>query len=294
MKTPALAIQRFSAQAYRRATSSMRLLPDFMIIGGQRCGTSSLYYYLTEQHGIASAATKEVHFFDDAYDRGLDWYRAQFPGAAYKSYVERVEKRHFITGEASPYYIFHPHVPGRVARDLPNVKIIALLRNPIDRAYSQHWLEVKGGFETLSFEEAIRLEPERTAGEREKMLQDESYHSVAHRRYTYLARGVYIDQLAYWLNYFPREQFLILKTEDLYSAPATIMQQTLKFLGMPQAQIDTNKVYKKYKVPSKTGYREVSEAPKMKPETRSELVDYFRPYNARLYEFLGQDLGWDQ
>ena len=285
---------RTSSQAYRGMTHGLRVMPDFIIIGGQRCGTSSLYYYLTEQHGIASAATKEVHFFDDFYDRGLDWYRAQFPTTAYKSYVENIQKRAFITGEASPYYIFHPNVPCRVAKVLPNIKIIALLRNPIDRAYSQHWLEVKGTYETLPFEEAIALEPERTAGEREKLLQDERYHSFAHRRYTYLARGIYIDQLAHWMNYFPREQFLILKTEDLYSTPAPVMRQALAFLGLPDEQIDTNKVYKKYKVPSKKGYRNKDEAPKMRPETRSALVEYFRPHNARLYAFLGRDLDWDR
>ena len=294
LKPAARSVLHTCSQSYRGVTHGMRVMPDFIIIGGQRCGTSSLYYYLTEQHGIIPAATKEVHYFDDFYARGLDWYRAQFPATFYKSYVENVLKRAFITGEASPYYIFHPRVPRRAAQVLPNIKIIALLRNPIDRAYSQHWLEVKGKYETLPFEEAIQREPERVAGEREKMLQDENYHSFVHRRYTYLARGIYIDQLEYWMNYFPREQFLILKTEDLYNRPATVMQQTLQFLGMPGDQIDTNKVYKKYKVPSKKGYRNTYEAPRMNPQTRSTLVEYFRPHNTRLYEFLGRDLGWDQ
>lgn len=281
------------SQSYRGITQSTRVLPNFIIIGGQRCGTSSLYYYLTELHGVTSAATKEVHYFDDFYERGLNWYRAQFPTTFYRSYVENALQRLFITGEASPYYIFHPHVPRRLAQVLPDIKLIALLRNPIDRAYSQHWLEVKGKYETHSFEDALELEPERTAGEREKMLQDETYHSFAHRRYTYLARGIYIDQLEYWLNSFPRAQFLILRTEDLYDRPAEVMQQTLQFLGVPQEQIDTNKVYKKYKVPSKKGYRNTYKAPPMNAQTRSQLVDYFRPHNARLSAFLGRDLDWD-
>src|SRR5260221_4755811 len=118
------------SQTYRGITSAIRVLPDFLIIGCQRGGTSSLYYYLTEQYGILSASTKEVHFFDDFYTKGLDWYRAQFPATAYKAYIERVRKRPFITGEASPYYIFHPHAPRRAAQVLPEAKIIALLRNP--------------------------------------------------------------------------------------------------------------------------------------------------------------------
>src|SRR5260370_36101893 len=129
------------SQTYRGMTSSIRVLPDFLIIGGQRCGTSSLYYYLTEQHGISSAATKEVHFFDDFFSRGINWYRAQFPTRAYKQYVEHMHHQHFLTGEASPYYTFHPHAPKRISTAFPHIKLIALLRNPIDHAYSQHWLE---------------------------------------------------------------------------------------------------------------------------------------------------------
>jgi hypothetical protein len=280
------------SQTYRGMTSSIRVLPDFLIIGGQRCGTSSLYYYLTEQHGISSAATKEVHFFDDFFANGINWYRAQFPTRAYKYYVEGMRHHRFLTGEASPYYLFHPHAPRRISAALPHVKLVALLRNPVDRAYSQHWLEVKGRYETLSFEEAIHCEQDRIAGEREKMVNDEHYHSFKHRRYTYLTRGIYIDQIEYWLKYFPSEQFLFLKTEDLYSNPASVVRQTLEFLGVPDKEIDTNKKYKKYKVPSKTGYKTRDSAPKMNPIIRESLVEYFKPFNARLYEFLGRDLEW--
>ncbi len=274
-------------------TSSLRVLPDFLIIGGQRCGTTSLYYYLAEQAGVCPAATKEVHFFDDHYERGIDWYRAQFPTCAYKYYLERVRRWHFLTGEASPYYLFHPHAPGRIASVLPNVKLIALLRNPIDRAYSHHWLEVKGSYESLTFEEAIRSEQERIAGERDKMISDEDYHSFKYRRFSYLTRGIYIDQIEYWLSFFPRDQFLFLKAEDLYSHPAAVVRQTLEFLGVQANQIDTTgKAYKRYKVPSKTGYRAEGTAPAMDPATRECLVEYFMPFNVRLYEFLGRDLEW--
>jgi hypothetical protein len=292
-KPVAKSVIQSCSQTFRSMTAFTRAMPDFLIIGGQRCGTSSLYYYLTEQHGISSAATKEVHFFDDFYTKGINWYRAQFPTSMYKYYVEHIHKRHFLTGEASPYYIFHPHAPRRISEVLPNTKLILLLRNPIDRAYSQHWLEVKGRYETLSFEEAIKNEQERIAAEREKMLSDEQYHSFKHRRYTYLTRGIYIDQIEYWMNYFSKEQFLFLKTEDLYSNPASIVRQTLEFLGVPGEEIDTNREYKKYKVPSKTGYRTKDSTPKLDPNTRKFLVEYFKPHNARLYEFLGRDLEWD-
>lgn len=102
-----------------------------------------------------------------------------------------------------------------------------------------------------------------------------------------------MDQIEYWMNYFPGEQFLFLKTEDLYINPASIVRQTLEFLGVPSKEIDTNREYKKYKVPSKTGYKTKASAPKMDPSTRQSLVEYFKPHNMRLYEFLGRDLEWD-
>ncbi len=281
------------SQTYRGVSSSLRMLPDFLIIGGQRCGTTSLYYYLTAQTCIYRAATKEIHFFDDHFDRGMDWYQAQFPTYAHKYYVEHMRRQHFLTGEASPYYLFHPQAPRRIATVLPNIKLIALLRNPVDRAYSHYWLELKGSYENLTFEEAIRCEQERIAGERERMINNEHYHSFKYRRFSYLTRGIYIDQIEYWLKYFPRDQFLVLKAEDLYSHPALVVTQTLDFLGIPYHEIDTTeKEFKRYKVPSKTGYRMKDSPPEMDLATREYLVDYFKPFNARLYEFLGRDLEW--
>lgn len=293
-KSGAKTFLQFSSQTYRTMTSQMRLLPDFLIIGGQRCGTTSLYYYLIDHPGIIPARTKEIHFFDDNFIKGPRWYRAQFPTSLQKYYIERIRKLGFLTGEASPYYLFHPHAPERISKLMPQVKLIALLRNPVDRAYSQHWLETTGGYETLSFKEAILNEQERLSGEREKMLEDENYHSYNHRRCSYLTRGIYIDQLQNWMSYYPREQFLILRSEDLYSKPAEIVKQTLEFLGMPGNEIDTLKDYKKYRVPLKKGYKIKDNAPKIDPDLRQYLIDYFRPHNARLSEFLGRDFDWDR
>src|SRR5947207_6019226 len=102
-----------SAYSCRRMTNKLRVLPDFLIIGGQRCGTSSLYYYLTEHPGITSAFTKESHFFDEHFGKGTGWYRTQFPTTLHKEYVKNVLRHDFRTGEGTPYYILHPHVPRR-------------------------------------------------------------------------------------------------------------------------------------------------------------------------------------
>lgn len=151
--------------------------PDFLIIGAQKGGTTSLYTYLCQHPRVVGASRIEVHFFDLAYDKGWWWYRSHFPVHVFRR-GERI-----VTGEASPYYIFHPLVPERVRKDLPNVKLVAILRNPVDRAYSHYQHVRRNGREPLSFEEAIEREPPRTEGEAEIISSDDEYQSSAHRRY---------------------------------------------------------------------------------------------------------------
>ena len=185
---------------YRSATSSLRTLPDFLIIGAQKGGTTSLYLYLNEHPNIGGAVIKEVSFFDKNYHQGLAWYRAQFPTPLRKLYTRDVRKQNYIVGEASPGYLIYPHAPERIAKILPRVKLIALLRNPVERAYSQYRHNVERGYEQLSFADAIEAEEERTRAEKEKVLNDAQYNSTAFFRYSYLARGVYVDQLKHWLE----------------------------------------------------------------------------------------------
>jgi Sulfotransferase domain len=279
---------------FRLTTNRLRLFPDFIIIGAQRGGTTSLYYYLTEYAGILSALHKEVHFFDDHFTSGMRWYRGQFPTFLQKYSVERTGKRRGLTGESSPYYLFYPHAPKRVKAALPKVKLIVLLRNPVDRAYSHHWLATYEGHETLSFEKAIKCEAERLAGEEEKMLADEHHQSYNHRHYAYLSRGIYVDQLRNWMSYFPKEQFLILKSEDFYSDPLTTVKQTLEFLEVPGTALDTRKDFKQYREPTPKGYRNIQKPQEMDRDVRASLVEYFQPYNASLYNFLGRDFDWDK
>ena len=274
-------------KVYRGLTAPVRLLPDFLIIGTQRGGTTSLYNYLQTHPCIGTTTTKEIHFFDRRYSKGLAWYRGHFPSALEKYYVQRLQGRAYVTGEASPSYLFHPHVPKRVARALPHVKLIVMLRNPVDRAYSQHHHVTKQGYGTLSFEETIRGEEEIIAKEREKMLQDESYESYAYRHASYLSRGIYVDQLQTWMKVFPREQFLILKSEDFYANPAGSFKQVLTFLGVPQTELQVEE--KEFK-----NYNNNVYSSKMDPQMRSRLIEYFKPHNTRLYDFLGVDFGWDE
>ncbi len=269
-------------QPYRMLTGQIRLMPDFIIIGAQKGGTTSLYNLLIGHPCIASALVKEVHFFDKNFMKGITWYKAHFPSFLYKYYAKKMHGLNFITGEASPYYIFHPHAPKRISEIVPRVKIIVLLRNPIDRAYSHYHEEVRREREPLSFEDAIKREWERINGEMGKMLEDENYYSFNHQYYSYLSRGIYVDQLKVWMNFFPKEQILILKSEDFYSYPETTLRRVVEFLNLPGWD---PKDYRKYNE---------SKYPKMNATTRKYLIDYFLPHNQRLYEYLGMDFEWDR
>ena len=270
-------------KAFRATTHPIRMLPHFMIIGTQKGGTTSLYQYLIEHPCIAPIWIKEPHFFDIYFYKGVHWYRSHFPTTVEQYYARHIQKHDLITGEASPYYLFHPQAAQRVAKTLPRAKFILLLRNPVDRAYSQYQHQTRQeGVEPLSFEEALESEEQRLAGEEEKMLRDEKYFSFNHRHYSYLARSKYIEQLPAWMDLFPREQFLLLRSEDLYADPKAIVKQTLDFLGLPSSYL-------------KQEYKPFNDAKyaKMAPATRERLLAYFKPYNTRLYDYLGRDFGWD-
>ena len=166
----------------RLATAGARRLPDFLVIGAQRAGSTSLFAQLCAHSGVAAPSHKEIHYLDLQSFRSLRWYRSHFPPTA--------AARGRITGEASPYYLFHPAVPARVAAELPGVLLVALLRDPVPRAYSQYQLSVRDGHEQLGFEEALRAEPDRLAGEEARLLSDRAYRADAHRHQSYAARGL--------------------------------------------------------------------------------------------------------
>jgi len=270
----------------RLLTGRWRTLPDFIIIGAQRCGTTSLYNYLVERQAIVPAFMKEVHFYDNHFHQGLNWYRSFFPLEKERRGCEAAG-RPFVTGEATPYYLIHPHAPRRVHDTLPGVRLIVLLRNPVDRALSQYHHQVRMGLETLSFEEAIEKEERVLAAERERVAADQVYQSPLLQSYSYLARGVYVDQLQAWLGFFPRQQVLILRSEDFYADVVATVAQVLRFLGLPAARDKAHAGGDEYRTYNQGEYGAMDAA------LRARLVAYFAPHNRRLYDYLGVDLGWD-
>ena len=269
---------------YRLSTCYLRVLPDFLIVGAQKCGTSSLYRNLVKHPSVIPAFVKEVHFFDNSrnFQRGVGWYKAHFPFLLYKYYSTHICKNDFLTGEASPFYMFHPHAPKRISELLPGVKIIIILRNPVDRAYSHYHHEVKREREILSFEDAIKMEGERLQGEFDKIIKDENYTSLNYNCYAYLLRGIYVDQLKRVYNYFNKSQVLILKSEDFFKDSQAAIEKVLQFLGLPGWQ---PKNFKKANVGS---------YPKMNSATRNWLLNYFEPHNHKLYEYLGINFSWNK
>jgi hypothetical protein len=256
------------------------MLPQFVIIGAQKCGTSSLYRYLNEHPAVAPAAGKEVHYFDLHFRRGPRWYRAHFPTVLYSEFFRVRTGQRLMTGEASPYYMFHPRVPERIKTLLPAVKLIALLRDPVERALSAFHHQVRRGSEPLPFIEAIEQEPHRLAGEVEKLTRDDTYRSHAHRHHSYLARGIYADQLEAWMRVFPREQILVIRSEDFFERPAGIVAGVLSFLGLPPFHAQKFQRFN------------VGDYPQMDSAVRTRLTRYFAPHNDRLYRLLGRDFGW--
>jgi hypothetical protein len=269
---PARAVLRNAVWTYGRATASARPLPDFLIIGAQKAGTTALYAYLRRHPAITGPSWKEVSYFDRHYGRGEAWYRGNFPN--------RVRARGKLVGEASPSYIFHPLGPERVKALVPEARLVALVRNPVDRALSHYHHEVALGREPLPFEDALDAEEKRLRGEEERLAADPSYFSRAWWSHAYKSRGRYAEQLERWLVVFPREQLLILPSEDLGGEPERTHARVLDFLGAAPHRLDA---YPRV-------YERQYEA--MTPETRERLAAEFEAPNRRLYELLGRDLGW--
>ncbi len=271
------------AEAYLEGTSALRMRPDFLIIGAQRGGTTSLYRYLAAHPCVApTLVSKGVHYFDVGHDRSEGWYRGHFPPTAYRSWRTAIGHGPLITGEASPYYLFHPLVPQRVAAALPEVRLIVMLRDPVRRAYSHYQHEVEGGYEDLpTFEAAIETEPERLAGEVERIEADPTYVSFAHQHHSYLARGRYPEQLRRWLASFPRDRFLIMTSEDFYRDTPSAFERVQDFLGLPRHPVEVSKTYNAHTYEP------------MSPGTGDRLRAHFHDDDRACSELIGHDPGWD-
>lgn len=253
-------------------------MPDFLILGGQKCGTTSLYRYLLQHSHILPAKEKEIHFFDLAFHFGVDWYESFFP--------EKHSAANYLMGEATPYYLFHPLVPERVFQTYPQSKLIVLLRNPVERAISQYYHEVRLGFEKLSLPAAIAQESKRLEGEVEKIISYKYYPSYNHQHYSYVSRGLYLQQIQRWMAYFPRSQFCILESETFFENPQATLDRVFAFLQLPTCKIKTDARHNRGEYPH--NLRQIL----ARWTIRAKLKRYFAQPNQQLEEFLQQKFSW--
>ena len=264
--------------SYRQATRHNRNLPDFIIIGAQKSGTSSLYYYLSQHPHLMPSHRKAVHFFDgglnpnvDNFKKGQAWYRSHFP---LKRNINNYQKAF----ESSPLYLFNPLVPKRIYELIPEVKLIAVLRNPTERAISHFFHEKRNDRESLPILEALQAEEERLR----LVIDKQDYKNDIFGYHSYKKRGLYHEQLKRYLNYFSMNNILVINSTTFFAEPDDTLRRVFDFVG-----VDTEFTVTDLK-PRNVG----SNRTEISQDVHEYLEDYFRPHNQALYELVGQNYGW--
>lgn len=247
-----------------------RVAVDYLIIGVGKSGTSSLQYYLSKHPQVINPYKKELHFFNTNFAAGVDWYLAQFPPI-------HKENNYFVTGEATPWYLGSYEVEKRVFQLFPNVKLIAVLRNPVARAVSQYYMHLKLGKEHRSLEAAMTSEMAILKEIADPTEVRENYWKTEKG---YLLFGLYVYFIQKWMALFPENQFLFLRSEDLYNAPAATMKQVFDFLELSDYKLSN---YPKWNTGS---YSRIS------GDLRQSLSDFFQPHNQKLEEYLDIKFNW--
>lgn len=267
-------------RALGTATASLRLQPSFIMIGAQRCGTTSLFRtLLAHPQLVASKYRKGINYFDLNYYRGIRWYRGHFP-------IAEIARRRApgpggpVAFEASGYYLYHPFALDRLARDLPDVKLVVMLRDPVQRAFSAYKHEYARGYELESFERALELEDQRLAGEIDRMRRDIRYESLPHRHHSYRHRGHYAEQLEHVLQLFGREQLHVIDSAAYFDEPAREYRELLAFLGLPPFE------------PAAFARFNARPGSLMQARTQKFLEEYYVPHDERLVKLLGRPLRW--
>lgn len=247
-----------------------RQVPDFIIAGAPRCGTTWLYEILSAHPQIQMAVPRqpEPKFFlkDDLYEKGMDWYLS-----TYFSGKDRSVK---IFGEKTTNYLEGGiKVAERIREHLPKVRLVFVFRNPIDRAYSNYRWSKMNGFETLSFKEAVKTEEERVRNLSPELQRIQPY--------SYLSRSVYAGHLKAFMDCFPKDQLHFIKYEDMISGPQPVLNKLCKYIGVePFKNTITDHNY-----PNQSQKEDIG----ISPELRSSLASYFEPFNKQLGQMIGEN-----
>ncbi|WP_457205718.1 sulfotransferase family protein [Nocardioides sp. P5_C9_2] len=262
-------------------TASRRQLPSFILVGAQRTGTTSLFRALMSHPLIHQANYhKGVNYFDINYHRDFAWYQGHFPTTATLRRRSHGHAGTPVTFEASGYYLFHPCAAERMARHLPDVKVLAMLRDPIERAFSAHKHEFARGYETEPFERALELEDERLAGQEERMVADPAYQSFSHRHHAYLRRSQYAEQLRRLHQHVPPERVHLIESESFFERPEATYGAVLDFLGLPRI------------LPDRFDRWNARPSSPLPDAVRSRLRTHFDAHDEALATMLGRDPAW--
>ena len=258
-------------------TSPLRVLPDFFVIGPGRTGTTSLFHYLDQHPSLSKSAYDELGFFDVNFHLGFHWYRSLFPSILTKFRI-KLKTNFFMTYDVTPSYVRRPWIARRIKKLFPNSKLIIILRNPIDKTYSHYYLSTTSG-ETRNFEEVIKKDMD-DISKWNVNSKDDNYFATKVEK-SILARGFYVEQLLSWFELFPKNQILIISSDELALNTKNTMNEIFKFLNLPEYEIpNTDKV-------------NVSKYSKMNPDTRKLLMNFFKPYNEQLFKFLDRKFDWN-
>lgn len=269
--------------AVRQLTARFRMLPNALIIGGQRCGTSSLFKYLGRHPEVESSIRKETQYFTAFTHRGEPWYRAHFPLVG-----PFARRRPRICFEATPDYLLDPRCPARAAAALGRAYIVVLLRNPIERAFSHYQHNRSLGLERLSFEAALDAEDVRLAPHQAMLdRHDDLPLPKEYCRYSYVTRGLYAERLPAWIERFSRDRLLILCSEELFANPAGAYATVTSFLGISPWRPTEFRNHSHVTSPGV-----LAPTPMLAAATRARLARQFREPNERLYDLVGRRFDW--
>jgi hypothetical protein len=273
-----LSIARSTARGYGTLTQRWRMTPSFIIVGAQRAGTTTLYRVLSEHPSVVRpTASKGIGYFDLNYGRGPAWYRGHFP-LAWSG--RRKAGAGAVTFESSGYYMFHPLAAERIARDLPDVRLVVMVREPVERAYSAHRHELARGFETEPFEEALSLEAVRTAGETDRIAADPDYQSFSHRHHAYLARSRYSEQISRLRRAVGEDRVYIVDADRFFEEPHEEFERLREWLGLAPWR------------PESVEQWNARPRDPLSPELRARLCEYFEPFDRELAEQMGRTPRW--
>lgn len=270
---------RAGLQRFGTLTATARTLPDFIIIGAQRSGTTSLYRLLSAHPDVVRpTASKGIGYFDVNYAKGAAWYQGHFPLTAMAKWATKPRVPQVF--ESSGYYAFHPLAATRIASDLPGAKLVMMLRDPVERAYSAHRHELVRGFESEEFEQAIELEESRLDGETERIEAESRYQSYHHRHHAYLRRGRYAEQIKRIKAAIGEDRLYLVDADDFFRNPAEEFLRLQAWLGLTEW------------IPDSIPAENAQPRSPMSPQLRERLRKYYAEPDDDLAQVMGRTPSW--